>query len=65
MTQLVEMAPPDVALDAWERAEAERQRAAEAERSAYEAWQEAYAAYELLRDETDQAHRRYRALAAS
>jgi hypothetical protein len=41
--------------DARERTEQLRQEAADAERSAYLRWQEAFAAYEVARDEESEA----------
>jgi ferric-dicitrate binding protein FerR (iron transport regulator) len=45
---------------AYELAELRRQEAAERERRAYEAWQDAYGAHEVARDEARAAHRAYR-----
>ena len=39
----------------FDRAELARQESAEAERAAYERWQEAYGAYEVARDDASQA----------
>ena len=39
----------------FDRAELARQEAAEAERVAYERWQDAYAAYEVARDDASRA----------
>jgi hypothetical protein len=44
---------------AYELTEQRRQEAAEAERRAYEAWQDAYGAHEVARDEAKAAHRAY------
>jgi hypothetical protein len=52
------IAPPDEALRAaYDLAERRRQEAAEDERRAYEAWQDAYGAHEVARDETRAARR--------
>lgn len=44
---------------AYELAELCREEAAEAERRAYEAWQNAYGAHEVAQDEAMTAHRAY------
>jgi hypothetical protein len=48
---------PDLAQlkELYERAEQLREEAAEAERAAFVAWQEAYGAYEVTRDEASAA----------
>lgn len=40
---------------AWDRLETARSDAAEAERAAFERWQDAYGAYEVIRDEASAA----------
>jgi hypothetical protein len=52
-------APGDVLAAAYELAEQHRQEAAEAERRAYEAWQAAYGAHEVARDEARVVQRAY------
>jgi hypothetical protein len=50
---------------AYELAELRRQEAAEEERRAYEAWQDAYGAHEVARDEARAARRAYLAGSAA
>jgi thiaminase len=53
------MVPDDALHAAYELAEQLREEAAEAERRAYEAWQDAYGAHEVARDEVRAARRAY------
>jgi hypothetical protein len=53
------VAAPAELLAVLERAERERLSAAEAERAAFEAWQESYGAYEVARDDATGAYHAY------
>jgi len=57
VTRRTATVPGEALRAAYELAEQRRQEAAEVERRTYEAWQDAYGAHEVARDEVKAAHR--------